>query len=231
MLPELPIQWIANLDKPSWDCYFMTMTFLTAMRSPDQQTKQGAVIVDWDSRTPIGFGYNGHPRNTLGKLPTMRAGSVLCDEVTVDGQTFRIGDTIPTGPVRDRAMALFPDRIQGPEDKYLYMCHCETNALLSIQRPSANAVLYVPMPSCEACGGLVLNHPTVKIKRIVYFEERNFRNLIWRTRPDVVHEHYNSGLTGDPTELLDRAATYIRLRLTESAKLSEHSTKTYKGAA
>ncbi len=66
-----PIKWIKQMAMPSWDDFFMSMVFMYAMKSPDQETKQGCIIVDWPSKIPIGFGFNGHPRRTVG-LPTLR---------------------------------------------------------------------------------------------------------------------------------------------------------------
>jgi deoxycytidylate deaminase len=205
----------------------MSMVFLSAMRSSDQQTKQGAIIVDWPSKAVIGLGYNGHPRGASDDLPTMRAGSVKHGDYTASGTLYHRGDCIPPGKDRDEAIKNFPEFIQGNPDKYVYMCHCETNALLSVNRPSNNAVLYIPMPSCEACGALILNHPTVKITRIVYYEDRNFRNHIYSCRPDVVHEKWDTNNL-DPADLLERTATYIRLRKAEGEALSAQSTKTYR---
>jgi dCMP deaminase len=50
-----------NINRPDWDTYFMSMAFLVAQRSPDAQTKHGAIIVDKNHRV-IGMGYNGFVR-------------------------------------------------------------------------------------------------------------------------------------------------------------------------
>jgi len=68
-----PKQWIANLPKPSWDEFFLGLAMFYAIRSPDQETKQGCVIVDWDTKTQIGAGFNGHP---AGHSPTVGWGVV-----------------------------------------------------------------------------------------------------------------------------------------------------------
>ena len=44
----------------SWDSYFMNIAILASLRSKDQNTKVGAVIVDKNNRL-IGMGYNGLP--------------------------------------------------------------------------------------------------------------------------------------------------------------------------
>mmetsp|Transcript_20803 Transcript_20803/g.39078 ORF Transcript_20803/g.39078 Transcript_20803/m.39078 type:complete len:235 (-) Transcript_20803:86-790(-) len=46
----------------SWDDYFMSLAFLTAMRSKDPSTQVGACIVN-DRNRIIGVGYNGMPSN------------------------------------------------------------------------------------------------------------------------------------------------------------------------
>lgn len=44
----------------SWDEYFFNLSYLVSERSPDAQTKHGAVIVD-EERRIISTGYNGFP--------------------------------------------------------------------------------------------------------------------------------------------------------------------------
>ena len=45
----------------SWDDYFMSIAFLSAMRSKDPSTQVGACIVDAQKRV-VSIGYNGFPR-------------------------------------------------------------------------------------------------------------------------------------------------------------------------
>lgn len=45
----------------SWDDYFMSVAFLSSMRSKDPSTQVGACIVNSDQRI-VGIGYNGFPR-------------------------------------------------------------------------------------------------------------------------------------------------------------------------
>lgn len=49
-------------DALSWDDYFMSLAFLTAMRSKDPSTQVGACIVN-DRNRIVGVGYNGMPSN------------------------------------------------------------------------------------------------------------------------------------------------------------------------
>ncbi len=47
-------------DAISWDDYFMSIAFLSSMRSKDPSTQVGACIVNADKRI-VGIGYNGFP--------------------------------------------------------------------------------------------------------------------------------------------------------------------------
>jgi deoxycytidylate deaminase len=64
-LPADPAKWIAEYQRPTWDEYFMSQVFSVAMRSPDQETKVGSKIVDWQTKSQMGGGYNGHPSGSV----------------------------------------------------------------------------------------------------------------------------------------------------------------------
>ena len=49
------------MKKILWDDYFMTMVYLVAMRSKDESTHIGAVVVGGDKEVRS-VGYNGFPR-------------------------------------------------------------------------------------------------------------------------------------------------------------------------
>jgi dCMP deaminase len=49
------------MEKISWDCYFMSMAYMVAMKSKDNSTKIGSVIVGKDHEI-LSTGYNGLPR-------------------------------------------------------------------------------------------------------------------------------------------------------------------------
>lgn len=66
-------------DYLSWDDYFMSVAFLSAMRSKDPSTQVGACIVDAEQRI-IGIGYNGFPRGCSDdELPWAREGASELD--------------------------------------------------------------------------------------------------------------------------------------------------------
>jgi dCMP deaminase len=59
-------------NKPSWDEYFIDMTYLVAQRSIDPSTKCGCVIVS-DDHAVLSIGYNSPPRDCMDdKIPLSR---------------------------------------------------------------------------------------------------------------------------------------------------------------
>ena len=52
----------------SWDKYFMSMAYFCAMRSKDQSTHIGAVVVDVDNRV-LATGYNSFPAGIDDNVP------------------------------------------------------------------------------------------------------------------------------------------------------------------
>ena len=51
------------MNKPlSWEEYFMTLALVASLKSKDQSTQVGAVIIDNKSKKMISSGYNGFPR-------------------------------------------------------------------------------------------------------------------------------------------------------------------------
>src|SRR6056300_395736 len=68
-----------RLNALSWDDYFMSIAFLSAMRSEDPSTQVGACIVN-DENKIVGIGYNGFPRGCDdAKLPWSRTGNTSLD--------------------------------------------------------------------------------------------------------------------------------------------------------
>ena len=206
-----PERWIHDLERPAWDQYFMGMVFLAAMRSHDQQTKQGCVIVDWATKTILGTGYNGHPRGSQKQVVDTSCWPPIVEDLP----TLRAGGIKPDGT------------LQCKPDKYACMVHADTNAVVNAAAGrSDNAVMYLPMPPCETCLGVMANMPFVKIHRIVYLEDRDLPNTEWLLRflPHIRLEKYTGP---NPAEVLLNAAAYVHLRLTQSQALSAKSATTY----
>lgn len=57
-----------QLNDLSWDQYFMSMAYLASMKSKDQSSRIGAVIVGEDNEV-ISMGFNGLPRGVNDNLP------------------------------------------------------------------------------------------------------------------------------------------------------------------
>jgi dCMP deaminase len=63
---DLPFK---DWPRPSWDTYFMALAFVTAMRSPDESTKHGCIIIDnEENKTLVSQGYNGYARGVNHKI-------------------------------------------------------------------------------------------------------------------------------------------------------------------
>ena len=63
-----------RLNVLEWDDYFMSVAYLSSMRSKDPSTQVGACIVNEDKRI-VGIGYNGFPRGCSDdELPWERTG-------------------------------------------------------------------------------------------------------------------------------------------------------------
>lgn len=96
-------------DAICWDDYFMSIVFLSAMRSKDPNTQVGACIVDSRKRI-VGIGYNGFPRGCSDDvLPWAREGASELDTKY---------------PVWFRYFTVCLHVTQ-------YVCHAEVNAILN----------------------------------------------------------------------------------------------------
>ena len=243
-IDKRPTVFVAEMEKPSWDTFFMGLSYFYCTRSPDQQTKTGCVIVDWASKRPIGLGYNGHPRGMEG-LPTMREGSVLVSSVNIPGdEHFGLGRTFYKGEVvpKDLRSQIAEDKLQGAPDKYTCTAHADSNAIVNCSEGSENAVGYLPFEPCENCFILWLSKmsPRVIFKRIVILTSRSYPNTMRLINgcPDIkvetmsseLAQNRNSGFASaknDPALALLQAAQYCNLMVEQSDELSKNSTLNY----
>ena len=61
-----------EINRPSWEDWFMGMCFWVSLRSPDPSTKHGAILCN-SSHQILGVGYNGFPRGCNdGDMPLTR---------------------------------------------------------------------------------------------------------------------------------------------------------------
>jgi len=62
-----------NVTIPSWDEQFMAHAIIAARRSPDSQTKVGAILIEPEGKTILTTGYNGYVRKCRDDiLPNVR---------------------------------------------------------------------------------------------------------------------------------------------------------------
>jgi hypothetical protein len=94
----------------------------------------------------------------------------------------------------------------------------------------ANAVVYLPMPPCEVCLGAINNLALVgvKVRRIVYFEYRNFANTNWLAEhlPHISIESFHAGRA--PWSVLAQASLYAKIRQDASDVVSAGSSTLYR---
>jgi len=246
-------EFVAKMDKPDWDTFFMSLAFLYCTRSPDQQTKAGCVIVDWPSKLPIGLGYNGHPRG-VNDLPTLREGSAKTHFTGNDDKIYLTGQSVPKDvmPKFCYNKEEVGDWIQQSPDKYPSMIHADMNAITNLWRPSDYAVGYLPFEPCENCFLCWLSKSGVVFRRIVILSSRPMQNFYrilekWNeahdTKPisvDVIgnrvkasrdneaFKHHHKGAENDPAYTLLQAARYCNLMIENSKGLSANSSTVYR---
>ena len=115
----------------NWDQFFMTMVYLTAMKSKDESTKIGAVIVDIEN-TILSLGFNGLPR--------------------------RVNDRIEEPDWPDvhymKEVPELKQRHQAPE-KYYWYEHAERNAIYNTARYGGvdlrGSIMYTQGLPCSDC--------------------------------------------------------------------------------
>lgn len=114
-------------ERITWDQYFMGLALLSAKRSKDARSKNGACIIDSHNRI-VGIGYNWFPRG--------------CPD-----------DEFPHARGRDEQGNL----IRLYDSKHAYVVHAEANAILnSMGRNMEGATLYCTMPTCNECAKLII---------------------------------------------------------------------------
>ena len=139
----------------SWEDYFMSVAFLSAMRSKDPATQVmslqfqfvfsfkhifrliqvGATIVN-DEKKIVGIGYNGFPKG--------------CSD-----------DKLPWGKTDQ-------DKFN---TKYMYVCHAEMNAILNKNTSDIkNCTMYVALFPCNECAKMIIQSG---LKEIVYFSDKH----------------------------------------------------------
>ncbi|XP_076030134.1 uncharacterized protein LOC143018557 isoform X2 [Oratosquilla oratoria] len=121
-------------DYLSWDDYFMSVAFLSAMRSKDPCSQVGACIIS-DEKKIVAIGYNGMPRG--------------CED-----------DEMPWGKGSDNCL----------ENKSMYVCHAEMNAILNKNSADVKGcTIYVALFPCNECAKLIIQ---ARIKEVIYMSDK-----------------------------------------------------------
>lgn len=147
-----------NIDRPSWDEYFLLLAFLASRRSACYRSQCGAVIVK--DNNVIGTGYNGSPTYQPN-----------CQEI---GFCYRNKNNILSGTELERCRACGS--------------HSESNAIaLSAKRghSTLDADMYIFGNSaiCTQCRAIIAN---AGIKRVIYMD-RNYQVFKYDVSSWTVH--------------------------------------------
>ena len=112
-------------DAIEWDDYFMSVAFLSAMRSKDPSTQVGACIVSMDKKI-VGIGYNGFPRGCRQMI-------FMLDKLILNSYHF----ILPIANINsDDSLPWARTAESDLDTKYPYVVHAEINAVLN--KNSAN---------------------------------------------------------------------------------------------
>lgn len=143
-----------NID---WDQYFMSLVYMTAMKSRDPRTKIGAVIVTPNRSTNIiptgnaiiSTGYNGLPRG-----------------VTYEPKAYYERQRgLETRDQDNEPKETFNDRLVSPE-KYHWFEHAERNAIYNAARvgvPLEGCIMYTQGTPCADCGRGIIQSGIKKV--------------------------------------------------------------------
>eukprot|EP00416_Gambierdiscus_australes_P031273 CAMPEP_0171086818 /NCGR_PEP_ID=MMETSP0766_2-20121228/19778_1 /TAXON_ID=439317 /ORGANISM="Gambierdiscus australes, Strain CAWD 149" /LENGTH=267 /DNA_ID=CAMNT_0011544487 /DNA_START=57 /DNA_END=860 /DNA_ORIENTATION=+ len=128
----------------SWDDYFMSVAFLTGMRSKDPATQVGACIVN-DLNRIIGVGYNGWPSGIPeGALPWAKWPSAGSSK-------------------SDSEAAL--------ETKHPYVVHAEVNAVMNKNAESCRGCrIYTTLHPCNECAKVIIQ---AGIREVIYASDKH----------------------------------------------------------
>jgi dCMP deaminase len=153
------------MTRPAWDAYFLKMCETIALRSIDEDTQVGAVIVNHDHRV-VSTGYNAFPAGVDDHFwPKHRGEIVKIPHVNVGRYRNGFGpNSTPHLDVDYKTPGLFYDC-----DKYWAMCHAEENAIVAAGQDLHGCTLYSLLFPCHQCAKLAI---TAGIKRVVYLATR-----------------------------------------------------------
>lgn len=140
--------------RPSWDEYFINICKAVSLRSHDENTKVGCVIVD-DRHRIMSTGYNGFPCGVNDKeLPSNREDSFEID--TENGK----------------------EKVS----KYDVITHAEANAIASSKTSLFGCTLYSNLFPCNECAKLIITAGIKKIVYVDKRNDRlhNISHLLFK---------------------------------------------------
>lgn len=116
-------------------------------------------------------------------------------------------------------------------EKYAVMVHADSNALINSVADSDDATMYLPMPPCERCFGLILNSTRIKIKRIVYYwgelSTYPHTEALSKLRPDVEFAQFTTKFPGGVMGTLEDTKSYVFLHDNYGAAMRATSAKSF----
>jgi dCMP deaminase len=106
------IQTEKRKDYISWDFYFMGVAFMSALRSKDPSTRNGAVIVDPKTNHIISSGYNGMPNGKDDSYTWNREGTPNKYDFVLHAEENAILNA--TQPIKDCMMYIYSEKLYMP---------------------------------------------------------------------------------------------------------------------
>jgi dCMP deaminase len=134
--------------RPSWDEYFMNICKAVALRSHDENTQVGCVIVNAKKRI-VSTGYNGLPAGVDDSVWATRRDQIV--KIPCVHQENNIVYDV---------------------DKYDTVTHAEANAIVSASEPLYECSLYSNLYPCNECAKMII---TAGIKKVFYEDIREWK--------------------------------------------------------
>jgi len=148
-----------GLLRMPWDVYFLSICDAVKARSIDQDTQNGAVIVN-EHRRLVSTGYNAFPAGVDDTFwPKDRTTKVAVPKVGFTGH-----------PGKSAASTYDPNKSYAVDDvysvdKYFAMTHAEMNAVVAAGQDLHGCCIYTLLFPCHECAKAII---TSGIKRVVF---------------------------------------------------------------
>jgi|MudIll2142460700_1097286.scaffolds.fasta_scaffold00145_8 deoxycytidylate deaminase len=161
-----------DAERLPWDDYFLIICDAVALRSIDQETHVGCVIVNAQRRV-VSTGYNAFPAGVNDRFwPHDRQTTVQIPHVGVQRRVFS-ANTCPPLAAGERALEQGTHwQAEGKYydvDKYAAMTHAEMNAIVAAGQDLHGCTLYSQLFPCRECAKAII---TAGIRRVVYRQTR-----------------------------------------------------------